>query len=279
MMATIEANWLIFAAVLILGLLVAWWLFGRATSLPRQREHKPDVLDEGQAPAQRNQALIDAKPAAQLPPTIVPPPLSAAMGGLGEAIAIGAQDVVEEARAAEPAPIPEPEPIPAPSPAPEPVPPPAPAPVAKPIKAKSPPKPKAEPKPKAAPKSKTKPQPEPQPAPAPVAEPIPMPEPVQAPPPAPPPPPPPPPPEPVVTIAPDDLARIKGLGPKLQTLLPELGITTFAQIAALTEADLAELDPKLGPFAGRPTRDSWVEQAKLLAAGDVAGFEDKFGKV
>jgi predicted flap endonuclease-1-like 5' DNA nuclease len=287
MMATIEANWLIFAVVLVLGLLVAWWLFGRATSAPRQREHKPDVLDEGQAPAQRNQALIDAKPAAQLPPTIVPPPLSAAMGGLGEAIAIGAQDVVEEARAAEPAPIPEPEPIAAPPPAPEPVPPPAPAPVAqpvaKPIKAKSPPKSKAEPKPKAlpkpkaTPKSKTKPQPKPEPAPAPVAAPVP----VQAPPPAPPPPPPPPPPapEPVVAIAPDDLARIKGLGPKLQALLPELGLSTFAQIAALTEADLAELDSKLGPFAGRPARDSWVEQAKLLAAGDVAGFEDKFGKV
>ncbi|MFO1255822.1 MAG: hypothetical protein U1E37_09170 [Sphingomonadaceae bacterium] len=77
----------------------------------------------------------------------------------------------------------------------------------------------------------------------------------------------------------DDLSRIKGLGPKLQALLPELGITTFAQIAALTEADLADLDTKLGPFAGRPARDGWVEQARYLAAGDVAGFEARFGKV
>ena len=77
----------------------------------------------------------------------------------------------------------------------------------------------------------------------------------------------------------DDLAMIKGLGPKLQTLLPTLGITSYAQIAALTEADLAELDPKLGPFAGRPTRDGWVEQAQYLAVGDVAGFEARFGKV
>ena len=77
----------------------------------------------------------------------------------------------------------------------------------------------------------------------------------------------------------DDLGRIKGLGPKLQALLPTLGISSFAQIAALSEADLAALDPKLGPFAGRPTRDGWVEQAKYLAAGDVAGFEALFGKV
>ncbi|HCF24322.1 MAG TPA: hypothetical protein DER67_02060 [Novosphingobium sp.] len=77
----------------------------------------------------------------------------------------------------------------------------------------------------------------------------------------------------------DDLSRIKGLGPKLQALLPTLGLSTYAQIAALTEADLAELDGKLGAFAGRPAKDSWVEQAKYLAAGDVAGFEGKFGKV
>ena len=77
----------------------------------------------------------------------------------------------------------------------------------------------------------------------------------------------------------DDLAKIKGLGPKLQVLLPTLGITSYAQIAALSEADLAALDPNLGPVAGRPTRDGWVEQAQYLAAGDVAGFEARFGKV
>ena len=42
---------------------------------------------------------------------------------------------------------------------------------------------------------------------------------------------------------------------------------------------MAELDGKLGAFAGRPARDSWVEQAQFLAAGNVAGFEGKFGKV
>ena len=77
----------------------------------------------------------------------------------------------------------------------------------------------------------------------------------------------------------DDLTRIKGLGPKLRTLLNGLGVTSFAQIAAWSEADIAEIDGKLGAFAGRPTRDNWVEQAKLLAAGDTAAYEEKFGKL
>jgi predicted flap endonuclease-1-like 5' DNA nuclease len=98
--------------------------------------------------------------------------------------------------------------------------------------------------------------------------------PVPAPPPAPEPAPP-----PSAPSAGDDLSKIKGLGPKLQALLPTLGLNTYAQIAALTEADLAALDPKLGPFAGRPARDGWVEQAKYLAEGDVAEFEARFGKV
>ena len=45
----------------------------------------------------------------------------------------------------------------------------------------------------------------------------------------------------------------------------------------LTAADIAEIDSKLGVFAGRPNRDNWVDQAKLLVAGDVAGFEKKYG--
>jgi len=77
----------------------------------------------------------------------------------------------------------------------------------------------------------------------------------------------------------DDLTRIKGLGPKLSRLLAELGVTRYAQIAAWTEADIAAIDAKLGAFAGRPTRDAWVEQAQLLVSGDAAAYEAKFGKL
>jgi predicted flap endonuclease-1-like 5' DNA nuclease len=75
----------------------------------------------------------------------------------------------------------------------------------------------------------------------------------------------------------DDLTRIKGLGPKLAALLGELGVTSFAQIAAWDDAEVARIDAQLGRFAGRITRDQWVAQAKLLAAGDEAGFAAHFG--
>ena len=83
-------------------------------------------------------------------------------------------------------------------------------------------------------------------------------------------------PAPVLSI-PENLELIKGLGPKVNTLLKGLGVTSFAQVASWTAADVSEIDAQLGAFAGRITRDNWVDQAQLLAAGDVAGFEQKYG--
>jgi predicted flap endonuclease-1-like 5' DNA nuclease len=85
----------------------------------------------------------------------------------------------------------------------------------------------------------------------------------------------------VTTPAPgagDDLTRIKGLGPKIASLLGEFGINSFAQIAAMTPDEVERLDAKLGRFSGRITRDQWVEQSKLLAAGDKNGFAAQFGR-
>ena len=196
----IEANWLIFIAALLIGIAVAYWVFVRGSKPPR-RTHRPDVLDEGAAPAQRNQALIDAPPAARFeaPPHIDPPAMAGTMAGIGEVIAVAAQaevDNIESRPARQPA---------------EAAPPPASA--------------------------------------------------------------------PGTGEGADDLGRIKGIGPKLLALLHTLGITRYAQIAGWTDADLDELDGKLGAFAGRPRRDSWVEQARLLASGDTAAYEAKFGKV
>jgi predicted flap endonuclease-1-like 5' DNA nuclease len=165
---------------LVLLVLAVWALTraGRKAKVIEDGSAAPlarDVLDEGAAPAMRNQALIDAAPA-----------------------------VIK--------------PVPAPAPTPEPV-----APVL------------------AAPPAEV-----PVPAPAPTTA--------------------------------DDLARIKGVGPKLVALLGELGVTTYAQIAAWTDADIERIDAQLGRFAGRITRDQWIEQAKLLSAGDETAFTDKFGK-
>ena len=76
---------------------------------------------------------------------------------------------------------------------------------------------------------------------------------------------------------PDNLSQIKGVGPKLKALLASLGVTRFDQIAAWTDADIAEVDQYLGTFQGRITRDNWVEQAGYLAKGDHEGFAARFG--
>lgn len=160
-------------------LVVAVWLIAKAnrkTTVIDDGSIRQDVLDEGAERARRNQALIDAAPAAVKP-------------------------------------APAPEPVPAPA---EPVPAPAPA---------------------------------PSPATAPAAP-----------------------------GTADDLARIKGVGPKLVALLGDLGVTSYAQIAAWTDTDVERIDAQLGRFAGRITRDQWIEQAKMLAAGDEAGFTERFGR-
>ena len=76
----------------------------------------------------------------------------------------------------------------------------------------------------------------------------------------------------------DDLTRIKGLGPKLSALLGEFGINTYAQIAAWTPEEIERINARLGRFSGRIVRDQWVEQAKLLAAGDKSSFVSQFGR-
>lgn len=197
----IEANWLIFVAALLVGLVVAYWVFVHG-SRPAQRERRADVLDEGTAPAQRNQALIDAPPAAtfEAPAPISPPAMAGTMAGIGELIAVAAQEEVDRSQ---PAPL----------------------------------------------LDETG-----GPAEVPVAS-------VSAP------------------SAGDDLLRIKGLGPKMKALLASLGITSYAQIAGWSDADLDDLDGKLGAFAGRPRRDKWVEQARLLASGDTGAYEAEFGKL
>lgn len=186
-MQQIDFDWPVLMVVALVVFLIAVWLFGRATRRPAVRERRPDVLDEGVAPAQRNQALIDSAPAAAGAFTAAP--VGELMGGVAEVIAAAVHD-----NTAEPAP-----------------------------ETQAPP---------AADKG-----------------------------------------------AADDLTRIKGVGPKLSALLGQLGVTSFAQIAAWTDEDLARVDAQLGAFAGRPRRDKWVEQARLLAAGDTAGYEGQFGKL
>ena len=75
----------------------------------------------------------------------------------------------------------------------------------------------------------------------------------------------------------DPLTQLKGLGPKAASILADLGVTRFEQIASWNAADIAAIDARMGAFKGRITRDRWVDQAKLLAKGDTAAFEAEFG--
>lgn len=84
--------------------------------------------------------------------------------------------------------------------------------------------------------------------------------------------------EPDVSGIVDDLTILKGVGPKLRDTLHSLGITNFRQIAAWNDLDVLTFDMKLGQFRGRIVRDQWVEQARLLAAGNREAFEARFGK-
>jgi predicted flap endonuclease-1-like 5' DNA nuclease len=163
--------WWVFLIALLVGIIVAWWIFvaNRKTSITRA---EPSGGESGGA--KRNQALIDAAPAASMPP-----PTPQGMGGL-EAV------VAHEAAHAPPA---------------------------------------------------------------------------------------------HEAGASDDLARIKGVGPKLAGKLRQIGVTQFSQIAAWDESDIDRIDAQLVEFTGRIRRDSWVEQARLLASGDTKGFEERFGSL
>lgn len=64
----------------------------------------------------------------------------------------------------------------------------------------------------------------------------------------------------------DDLTEIKGIGPVAAKDLNEQGITTFAQLAKLTEKDVAKIDEAM-PFSVDQITD-WRDQAKELAKKD-----------
>lgn len=98
-MADMSGNtWIVVVAVVVLALFIAGWI-ARRRPAERIRTETPDVLTPGVGPAQRNTLLVDAPPAAAMP---VAPPVSAGIGGIGEAVAAGAAQELAQAR---PAPV------------------------------------------------------------------------------------------------------------------------------------------------------------------------------
>ena len=64
----------------------------------------------------------------------------------------------------------------------------------------------------------------------------------------------------------DDVELIGGIGPTIGKRLKEAGVTTWKQVAAWTDADVAKWDEDLN-LRGRIQREEWVEQANELLAG------------
>jgi predicted flap endonuclease-1-like 5' DNA nuclease len=63
-----------------------------------------------------------------------------------------------------------------------------------------------------------------------------------------------------------ELRKIKGVGPKYVKALGELGITTLAAVAALTDADLARIATHLSMPVEKLKKLGWVETARALSA-------------
>ncbi len=76
---------------------------------------------------------------------------------------------------------------------------------------------------------------------------------------------------------PDDLKQLKGVGPKLEGVLNDLGFFHFDQVASWGAEEIAWVDTRL-KFKGRIERDGWVEQAKILAEGGETDFSKRVAK-
>ena len=67
--------------------------------------------------------------------------------------------------------------------------------------------------------------------------------------------------------APDDLAKLGGVGPQIVKKLNEHGVFHYWQLAAMTPDEAGKLDSDLR-FNGRITRDKWSDQARELMAAE-----------
>jgi predicted flap endonuclease-1-like 5' DNA nuclease len=69
----------------------------------------------------------------------------------------------------------------------------------------------------------------------------------------------------------DDLKRIRGIGVLIEKRLNAIGVRRYEQIANWTSGDIDRVSRML-EFKGRIERESWVEQARILASGGQTEF-------
>jgi enamine deaminase RidA (YjgF/YER057c/UK114 family) len=71
----------------------------------------------------------------------------------------------------------------------------------------------------------------------------------------------------------DDLKVIEGIGPQIAQILNAAGISTYEALAAAQASNVKKLLDKAGPRFAMANPGTWAEQSKLLARGDMAGFQ------
>jgi len=64
-----------------------------------------------------------------------------------------------------------------------------------------------------------------------------------------------------------ELTSIKGLGARSSERLVAVGVTTLAQVAAWSDADIDEIAPRIHVGAERIRREDWVGQAQAATRG------------
>jgi small subunit ribosomal protein S2 len=72
--------------------------------------------------------------------------------------------------------------------------------------------------------------------------------------------------------APDDLAKLTGVGPQIVKKLNDAGVFHYWQIGAMTEAEANKFDADL-KLNGRIARDHWIDQARALTAAPLTEAE------
>ena len=68
--------------------------------------------------------------------------------------------------------------------------------------------------------------------------------------------------------SPDDLKKVRGIGPLMEKTLNKLGIFSFLQVSKMTQREYDLLDNLTGAFPGRAQRDDWAGQARNLLNND-----------
>jgi predicted flap endonuclease-1-like 5' DNA nuclease len=65
----------------------------------------------------------------------------------------------------------------------------------------------------------------------------------------------------------DDLQLIRGIGPRFESQLRAMGITTLQSVAHWTATDVARVAEQLSIQPARIERDAWIDQARALSSG------------